>query len=81
MHRDYWHWGKAEEKKLPLISVRLKRKRFLVEELGLFFPGHLSTEVWTHEKKNQNPKNISTSLPRAGEPWQRLDLFWVRAGE
>lgn len=63
MHRDYWHWGKAEEKKLPLISARLKRKSFLVEELGLSFPGHLSTEVWTHEKKQTKPENHQHQPP------------------
>lgn len=52
MHRDCWHLGKRqkEKKKLPLISARLKRKNFLMEELGLSFPVHLSTEVWTHVK-------------------------------
>lgn len=46
-----------------------------MEELGFFFPVHISTEVWTHRKY------IITSLPRAGESWQRLYLFWVRAEE
>jgi len=41
---------KQKKKNLPLISTRLKRKNFSMEQLSLSFPVHLSTEVWTQVK-------------------------------